>query len=395
MSPFEIAQNVGNAFGKAQQRQSDISAIDEILLKANASGRQEDVNQAMSQILNRVSPERQQGALAILQNKQQMIQQQIEEQKKQESARKKGQAYKTQGLDESTQFLPDSVQAQILKNKQAQDAYNQITGKNNTFSQEGNDSVNPPNEQNTSSQKSSNALNANKNFSFPNDEELLQLSSVPQYAKYAEQGLKLNQENRKLNLDIHKESQSYDDELNKQLKVAKNQISTVKDVAKAIQSGNVTPTSIANILKDLGKIGNKVAEAFLNKDQAKLQAAIPSLLEGWKDIFGVRLSDADLKLLQDKLPSIGKSPEANSAILKVLNKYAEMNLLRGRIADEIKMANGGYRPLGFANQVEKRFDELTKEVLIINPANGKKIPIPAYKVQDALKGGGRLASEEE
>lgn len=411
-SPFETAQMISNNFGKVQQRHNDISAIDEILLRANQSGKQEDVHMAMSQILSRVSPERQQGALAILQNKQQMIQQQSELARKEQERQRSGQAYKTAGLDESAQYLAPAAQTQLLKNKQGMDVYNNLSGnasaaginaqtetanqlpKSTTENPTAGDNTPAPTTPLPTSEGQPTNPPRKRNITEFSDQELVALSAVPGYAKASEQALKLNQENRKLKLDLHKESEKYDEELLKQQRAAKNQISTIKNIEKAVNSGNITPTALANIFKGFGKIGEKFSDAFMNKDQATLLTSIPQLLEGWKDVFGVRLSDADLKVLQDKLPSIGKSAEANKAVLKILNKYAEMNLLRGQIADRIKSENEGYRPLGFANMVERQFDELTQEVDVINPTNGKVVKIPAYKVPEALKAGGQLAPQE-
>lgn len=72
-SPFEIAQGVGNTLGRVSRGQRDKSAIDEILEKAAQSGGTDNLDMAMSQILARVSPERQKPALAILQSKKQAI----------------------------------------------------------------------------------------------------------------------------------------------------------------------------------------------------------------------------------------------------------------------------------------------------------------------------------
>jgi hypothetical protein len=131
----------------------------------------------------------------------------------------------------------------------------------------------------------------------------------------------------------------------------------------------------------------------MNKDEATLLSSIPQLLEGWKQVFGIRLTDADLKILQDKLPDIGKSPEANKAILKVMKKYGEMSSLRHKIATDIKKGNKGIRPLGYADMIEERFDEMVKPVKIINPKTGNTIEIPAYKMGDAINSGARLADE--
>lgn len=232
-----------------------------------------------------------------------------------------------------------------------------------------------------------------------------ELNEVEQYRKYIDSGVSpinaereskltsgISERKRAEQIQFHKEGEKYDEDLFKQTKIAKKQIDTIKDITKSVNSGKVTPLSLANIFKGLGKIGDKISEALINKDEATLLASIPQLLEGWKEIFGVRLSDADLKVLQDKLPSIGKSAEANKAILKILSKYAEMTLLRSTIAREIKELNNGLRPLGYADKIEQRFDEMVVPVKIINPKNGKEIEIPAYKVSDAIKAGAKLAN---
>jgi len=200
-------------------------------------------------------------------------------------------------------------------------------------------------------------------------------------------------EARREEIEFHKESAKYDDDLIEKSKVAKKQIESFNDILDSIDSGNVTQKSAANLFKGFGKVGDKVAEWLENPDQAKFLTAIPQLLEGWKDVFGVRLTDADLKILQDKLPSLGKSPEANRAIVGVLRKYADQTILRSQIASEIKAGNGGLRPLGYADEIERRYDQALTPVEVINPNTGKKKTIPAYKVPDALKAGGRLSNE--
>jgi hypothetical protein len=196
-------------------------------------------------------------------------------------------------------------------------------------------------------------------------------------------------------LQFHKESQGYDEELIKQTKIAKRQVETFKDIDKALDSGNVKPTAISNILRAFGPIGELASKAFLTEDAATLRASIPGLLEGWKEVFGVRLSDADLKLLQDKLPDMGNSVEANRAILKVMKKYGKMTLLRSQIAQEIKEKNNGLRPLDYAGKIEKKFDEMVTPVKMINPKNNNVLEIPAYEVSGALNAGLTIYNEDE
>jgi hypothetical protein len=185
----------------------------------------------------------------------------------------------------------------------------------------------------------------------------------------------------KIKHEYHKESKDYDKELINKYKTAKREYSTIKDLEKRIDK--VTPKSMANLLRGFGTVGDKLANAFLSKDQAAIQAAIPEFLEGKKEIFGVRLSDADLKIVQDKLVDIGKNPEANKTILRVMKKYAEQAMLRYRVATDIKKQNGGLRPLGFDDQVEERFEEMIEPVMMLND-QGREVEIPSFQVSQAI-----------
>lgn len=408
-SPFHVAREASNNFGNAFKRVNDENAIETILSQAMGSGNPEVIQNSIGQILSQVSPERQGVALQYLQNTFSNLQ------KKKEQSRVEGieqNAAKEAGY---TYGAPPQVQGQQVKDKAKGGRLAQygLGGEQPNSGQMGQpgqmqpalagNPANPAAGQPPLQTPNQPPENVFKKLS---DDQLVVASGAPdrEVSEPAKAELKRRQEERTLNqktakstrdeeLQFHKESEKYDEELLKQTKIAKKQVDTVNDIDKAIESGNVSPTSLANIFKGFGKIGDKISEALLNKDEATILASIPQLLEGWKEVFGVRLSDADLKLLQDKLPSIGKTAEANKAIVKVLKKYADMTLLRSSIAKEIKAANKGLRPLGYADKIEQRFDEMVMPVKIINPTNGRTIEIPAYKVSDAIKAGGKLANE--
>jgi hypothetical protein len=75
-SPFQIGQGIGNTFGQVQERQNDLSAIDQILANAGQTGDTAAYDNAIGQILSRVSPQRQQRAIDVLQGRQERMQQQ-------------------------------------------------------------------------------------------------------------------------------------------------------------------------------------------------------------------------------------------------------------------------------------------------------------------------------
>jgi hypothetical protein len=142
----------------------------------------------------------------------------------------------------------------------------------------------------------------------------------------------------------------------------------------------------------MGAVGEKISNALISADEATIQASIPAFLEGRKELFGIRLSDADLRLLQDKLPDIGKSKEANTAILNLMQKTAQGSVLKANIAKEIKKKNGGLRPIGFRDMVDEVFNQSMQPVRMISPS-GYEVFIPSYQVQDALNAGGKLQNE--
>lgn len=192
--------------------------------------------------------------------------------------------------------------------------------------------------------------------------------------------------------EAHKESAAFDKEIQEGAKRAQQQITAVKDISEALASGKVRPGAVSNVFRNLGPVGEKISEAFKSAEQGKFEANIPQLLEGWKEVFGVRLSDADLKILQSKLPDIGKSPEANKAVLDVISRNTKAPLLRAEIASQIKSQNGGMRPLNFSDMVEKEFQlrqEASRPVRIKGP-DGGIYSVPKDQVEGAIQAGGQL-----
>jgi len=200
-------------------------------------------------------------------------------------------------------------------------------------------------------------------------------------------GIEAEERLEKRNYDYHKESKDYDEDLTKKFKSAQREYATIKDLKKKIK--NVNPASMSNLLKGFGTIGDKLAKAFLSKDQAAIKAAIPEFLEGKKEIFGVRLSDADLKIVEDKLPDIGNTEEANEMILNMMKKYAEQSMLRFRIGKEIKQKNKGLRPLGYDDMVEERLSDMVAPVEMIKP-DGELTEVPSYHVSGAVERGWKV-----
>jgi hypothetical protein len=199
-------------------------------------------------------------------------------------------------------------------------------------------------------------------------------------------------------ITFHQESKDYAEKLINETKSAKRNIDTIEDLEKSIDK--ITPFKIANVLRGTGTIGDKIANASLTKEQAKLLSAIPEFLEGKKEVFGVRLSDADLKVVQDKIPDIGKSPEANKELLRIAKKYAQRAVLKNEAAENVlnqygvQTRSGKLRPLNYATLVEKEHERLINEEengVKMRLPDGREIPILRSKVKEVeARGGIRL-----
>ena len=190
----------------------------------------------------------------------------------------------------------------------------------------------------------------------------------------------------------HKDTADYDETLHKEAKAAKTQLDALGVVEKAVE--NVNPYQVANVFKFFGETGKKISDAILTEDQAKIQASIPAFLEGRKELFGV----LDYLMLTwhyylIKLPDIGKSPEANKAIIKLMKKYSRLSIEKEKVGNAIKKKNNGYRPLDYTTQVEDTFHELNKPIKIVPPGKTKPIEIPAFELEAVLKDGAMIYNE--
>lgn len=410
---FNVAQGIGNKLAQGYQKVQDENAIESILAKAIESGDPAQLQNSIGQILSKVSPERQPMAIKYLESAYKNV-------TDRNTKASQATALRQAGVNPN---LPANIQkAQYDANAKRQrlPGFMQPTGQGGQEPESpevptGNPAFDlgeggnaqgqeAPNVQQTPTQ-SPTSIPSNRP-KLLSKEEALQLSGHPdpEIRNYGDAMLKEISDQEKIQqkrdsasraekIEFHKESSKFDDELLKNSRIAKDQQETVKTIEKAVKSGNIRPTSFANIFKGMGKVGDKLAEAFLNEDEAALLASIPNLLEGWKQVFGVRLTDADLRLLQDKLPSIGKTEEANLVITRILKKYSDMTLLRSKISKDIKKENDGLRPLGYADMIEERFDNLVSPVKIVNPSNGAITEIPAYKLSEALESGAKIAPE--
>lgn len=192
---------------------------------------------------------------------------------------------------------------------------------------------------------------------------------------YIENRRRTQEKGSEHDIKFHQESEKFEQSLHEHANTAKRQLPLIESGMKSVKEGKVKPSSLANIFSHFGEKGKKISNALLNKDEAALLSSIPDFLEGRKELFGVRLSDADLRLLQDKLPDIGKSKEANLAIFDLMKRAAERAIKLEKTAEEVlekqglPYRSGKLRPLGYEREVMKAFNDFEN-----NQGTFEKVP---------------------
>jgi hypothetical protein len=194
---------------------------------------------------------------------------------------------------------------------------------------------------------------------------------------YIENRRRMEERGGEHDIKFHQESSEFDKKIREHAETARKQIPLIENSIKSVSEGQIKPSSLANVFSFFGEKGKKISNALLSGKQAALVGAIPEFLEGRKELFGVRLSDADLKILQDKLPDIGKSNAANLAILNLMKKAAERSLKLEKVSRNvleekgIPYRGGKLRPLGYEGQVMRAFDDL-----VTNEGTFEEMPAP-------------------
>ena len=196
----------------------------------------------------------------------------------------------------------------------------------------------------------------------------------------------------RLKRDSHRESESYDSEILNASKHSQSILKATSDIEKALNSPNFNQYSLPSLFKGLGKIGNKIYQLLKTPEQGIIESNLPTLLEGFKELFKGKITDADLAFIEQKLPNISSSVEANLAIIGVMKKYARLDVLKGKIAAEIKKSNSGYRSLDYAQQVEDKYNDMTESVNMLDE-NGEDVQVDAYDVSNAINAGWRIKNE--
>jgi len=178
-------------------------------------------------------------------------------------------------------------------------------------------------------------------------EEIEKLKTIsPQSARVLSQKKKEGEEYSKLR---EKSISEYVNTALEEEESAESQKFAISEARKAVK-GDVTGPGFTAMLKN-----NPHTQLYmgLTTDESKLQAANKKMLEGAKGLFGPRPTEREIfLLLNEMLPSIGKTREANEAGLDFIEKVNDMKLVRAQIVS--KETNGGSK---YVPNIEQKVNE--------------------------------------
>lgn len=144
-------------------------------------------------------------------------------------------------------------------------------------------------------------------------------------------------------------------EVNKAGKSAREGIATVRRQKEILKNKkNWGPLDWDNLVSKFGIPGAASPEA------QEFQAATLGYLTGEKSRFGVRLSDADLKLIQNKLPDIARTKEGNEAILNLKESEFMFKTLESQAQQNVLKRNKGFT-YDFQEQADQELENLLSQ----------------------------------
>ena len=164
--------------------------------------------------------------------------------------------------------------------------------------------------------------------------------------------IKAEEISRKEQIEFHKESAKYDEDISKKSEAAEKKLKAIEQQEKILPQITKKDRLLTALFS-----GTKYENLVKSKNAQEFDSLVLPMLEGMRTLFGTRLSDADLRLVLQKIATSEKDPGANKAILNWQKLEAKLDIEKKKIGDEIRKENRGLRPLDYQQQITERMDK--------------------------------------
>jgi hypothetical protein len=358
-SPFEMGRAVGGNISGAFQSSQETSALDNILQQAMQSNDPQVQNDVMRQILTRVSPEKQEMALKVLQQRTQQMQQQ-----------RQRQAYSERGLSPD---LPESINKEMLRQKADESLWKEAIARRAQNLGQPSQNI-----QDASSSSELGVASQEEGLRSPAMEQPTSLPSVvkPIYAsssvdpKYFRKDISKYETARLAEADKgYKRNEKYLTTTQEQAETQPFIQDSIRQALVDVQSGNVSGA--------LATMRAKLAQAFpsvLSAQEKNFENAMKNIaLEQFASTPGFR-SQGEFFVLQKVLPNLGDRKKSQELNLKAI---LDSSLMKSKeeevILDILNQSPDGEVPLNLREIVKDRMDNEWKKLYARRYAEDPKI----------------------
>ena len=169
--------------------------------------------------------------------------------------------------------------------------------------------------------------------------------------------LMLDKEARLEQIKRDKDYRGYIKDMSEEYKDAEMNDRRLNRMEELIQSKNLTRPRLAAALNTLEHgfwgVGLNL-HSLMSPESQEFDKLSKEFLKNAKNMFGSRITDADLKTFLKMVPDLSQSREGKRRIIHNMRLYNEGVKIRKKTMDEVLKENGGHAPLNLETLVEDR-----------------------------------------
>ena len=180
-------------------------------------------------------------------------------------------------------------------------------------------------------------------------------TSIKEKLRKHKEGLEDKLEKRVQLLD--KDTKEFYKDTRKAAKSAEANDKRLQRMETLIDQGNLSFPAFAAALETLSKgiFGFGIdLTSITSADSQEFRKLSTDFLKEAKDVFGSRLTDADVKYFLQTVPTLSQSDEGKRRVIKNLYNFNKAAQIRAKTMEDIIAENKGIRPRGLEGLVEKR-----------------------------------------
>lgn len=167
--------------------------------------------------------------------------------------------------------------------------------------------------------------------------------------------------------NIDKETLPEYKEIVKNAKAAKDNERRLNRMEQLNEKGDLNFGAFSSVLKGLGEHFGIDVSSLMTADEQEFDKLSADFIKNAKDVFGARITDADLRAFLKTVPTLSQSKEGRRRVIKSLRVGNAAAKAKKDAMDEIIKENNGKRPRNLELLVEERvnpiLDELAQEYI--------------------------------